>query len=78
MKSKYWNIGIGIGTVAGLLVAAIMTSIDWRKNPSGIFHGPQGTDWTIVRETAISWFLPIAPTAAGLLLLVLYAWKRDK
>jgi hypothetical protein len=37
-----------------------MTIANWRLNPSGIFHDEQGTDWTIVAETALSWFWPVA------------------
>lgn len=45
---------------AGLLVAIPMTVADWRLNPSGIFHNEQGTEWSVIAETAISWFWPVA------------------
>jgi len=48
------------GSVLGLTCATIMTTLDWRFNPAGIFHDAQGTHWNIVWETAISWFVPVA------------------
>lgn len=44
----------------GLLVSIPMTIADWRLNPSGLFHNEQGTNWSIVIETALSWFWPVA------------------
>ena len=45
---------------AGLLVASTMTALDWRLNPSDLFHSSDGTNWDVVWQTWISWFLPVA------------------
>jgi hypothetical protein len=37
-----------------------MTFLDWRENPAGLFHDQSGTDWRVVLETAVSWFVPVA------------------
>ena len=54
------------GITGSALLAAVMTALDWQKNPAGIFHGPDGTHWTIVGETFFSWFWP-ALSAVGVL-----------
>jgi len=41
-----------------------MTLWDWLDNPSGIFHGPKGTNWNFVLETAVSWLIPTFVAAA--------------
>jgi len=62
----------------GLLVAAVMTILDWRLNPGGIFHNAHGTDWKMVRETAFSWFLPVALVASVAGAIVLSLFSRPK
>ena len=57
------------------LLAAVMTALDWQKNPAGIFHGPDGTHWAIVSETFFSWFWP-ALSAAVLLILLAASLRR--
>ena len=51
--------GSVVAVVAGLLVAIPMTVADWRLNPSNLFHDTQGTQWSVVAETALSWFWPV-------------------
>lgn len=73
-RKKQAIVAVTAGVILGLLVAAIMTALDWRFNPGGIFHDINGTDWEIVRETAFSWFLPVAlvgSIAAAILLVVI-------
>lgn len=65
-----------MGGLVAFLVAAVMTFIDWRLNPGGIFRGPAGTDWQIVWDTWISWFLPVLPAAALLALVILGVVSR--
>jgi H+/Cl- antiporter ClcA len=72
MNRRSWVIGIYVGLAAGLLVAAAMTILDWRANPSGLFHDESGTNWLIVGETALSWFWPVA-LAALLITVAVYA-----
>ena len=56
---RSWTVGALVAAALAFLVAAPMTAADWRVNPSGIFHGPRGTNWDVVLETALSWFLPL-------------------
>jgi len=60
MSVRTWLWGIVVGLSLGAVVAISMTAADWRLNPSGLFHGPQGTNWYVVTETALSWFWPVA------------------
>ena len=76
MNSKYWAIGLGIGAAVGLFVASAATFMDWHLNAGGIFHDAEHTDWAVVWETAVSWFVPVAATVAVLALLVFYVVSR--
>lgn len=49
---------LGGAALLALLLALINTVWDWLENPGGIFRGPDGTDWSIVAETAWSWLGP--------------------
>ena len=55
---------VSIPLGVAIAIASIATWIDWSKNPGGIFHDSAGTSWTIVLETAISWFFPVLLVAA--------------
>jgi len=59
-KLRPWQQVLLDGVVVGLAIAAFMTFLDWRTNPGGIFHGADSTNWSVVMETAISWFVPTA------------------
>ena len=78
VSRRRWSTVLGSAVVAGAAVAALATLKDWRRNPGGLFHDGQGTDWAIVFETAVSWFLPVAATVAvlGALVLLVAAWRR--
>lgn len=65
MKIRGITFVAGTGLIAGLLVSVVMTFLDWRLNPGGIFHGATGTNWTIVTATAWTWFWPVALLAAA-------------
>ena len=78
MKRKYWIIGVLIGLMAGLVVGFVMTVLDWRLNPGGIFHTAQGTDWAVVVETAVSWFSPVSIIASAIALLVIFLYVRSR
>lgn len=73
---KPWVSGGVIGVAAGLLAAIVMSYLDWRKNPSGIFHNEAGTNWGFVFETAVSWFVPVALIASVLSITVLVFYSR--
>ncbi len=70
MTRKRLLLVLAFGAAVGFVVAALMTFLDWRLNPGGIFHGPRGTDWSIVMETAFSWFAPVSALAVVLALPV--------
>lgn len=70
------GIGLLVGIIAGLAVAAVMTFFDWRLNPEGIFHDTGGIHWDIVVETAWSWFWPVALAVTPPLILLLYTLRR--
>lgn len=71
--------GASVGVLAGLIVAVPMTIADWRLNPSGLFHSEHtGTDWTIVAETALSWFWPVA-LVCFVTTVIVHSWiTRDR
>ncbi len=60
MSRKSWLLGGLVGTLVGLIVALAMSYVDWQHNPQGIFHDELGTNWDMVLETAVSWFVPVA------------------
>jgi hypothetical protein len=53
-----------------------MTAHDWRLNPAGLFHDATGTDWGVVLETAMSWFLPVTAVATPLFAAALFLIAR--
>lgn len=61
VRSAYYSIGVST------LIAAVATEWDWLENPAGIFHDETGTNWPIVYDTAISWFLPSLMLAFALI-----------
>lgn len=76
MTKKIWLSAVLTGIALGGVVASIMTALDWRLNPGGVFHDERGIQWAAVTETAVSWFLPTASTATAVAALVLYAGAR--
>ena len=72
LNSRVWLWGLVLGLVASLVLAIAMTFADWRLNPGGIFRNDQGTDWAIVGETLVSWFVPTIPAAVILSAAVVY------
>lgn len=55
-----------VGAASAVGLAAVMTLLDWRRNPSSLFHGPAGTDWAVVGETFFSWAWPLLGAFLGL------------
>ena len=51
---------IVLGCLAGSLIAAVMTYLDWRMNPADLFRSEEVTHWGIVAETFLSWALPFS------------------
>ena len=64
--------------LAALLLAAVMTGLDWRLNPGGVFHSAGVTHWRAVGETLASWFLPAFPLFTALALLIAYGLLRRR
>ena len=75
LTKKQAMLTVVIGIALGIFVAAIMTTLDWRLNPSGIFHNEQGTNWAVVFETAFSWFLPVTLTASAAMILLVFPFR---
>ncbi len=78
LTKKQAILGVAAGVVLGLIVAAIMTTLDWRLNPGGIFYNAQGTKWGIVGETAFSWFLPVGLAGSVVAVILLILLSRPK
>ena len=78
LTKKQAMLAVVVGVTLGVIVAAIMTTLDWRLNPSGIFHNEQGTHWEVVFETAFTWFLPVTLAASAATALLLFLFWRAK
>lgn len=55
---KFWLFGPVSGIACAVLTTALFTAMDWARNSGGIFRDSSGTDWSIVYDTAASWFVP--------------------
>lgn len=76
MKMRAFSYCLVSGILAGLVVSTLLTFLDWRLNPGGIFHGAAGTDWLVVLETAWSWFWPVSLLVFVLALPGVLIWLR--
>ncbi len=56
--SKSVSFGLLVGALVSLLTTSVISAWEWLENPDGIFHGPGGTNWNFMFETAISWLIP--------------------
>lgn len=82
MKSRFLSPLLKASLIAaGLsaILAATMSLIDWRENPTGIFRNDEGTNWNFVWDTFQSWFWPsligLAPVLSAASLLYKAALK---
>ena len=57
-----FRIALVVGLPAGFLVGCVLTLMEWRQNPGGIYQTQAGTEWDIVWQTWSSWFFPVALT----------------
>ena len=71
MLRQRLRVSARLGLVVALIVSTTVTAIEWWQNPGGIYHSDAGTDWTIVRETWSSWFVPTLLTVAGVAVLIM-------
>ncbi len=80
LTKNFFLFGLSIGLALGFLLAVLFSGIEWWNNYSGLFRDASGTNWEMVYETALSWFLPtllfVAPLAAGGHLLFGFVKKR--
>lgn len=56
-------------------IASVATFRDWYRNPSQLFHDHTGTHWSILIDTFVSWFWPLALLAI-LVTLAISVLKR--
>ncbi|MCB1644339.1 MAG: hypothetical protein KDI36_02755 [Pseudomonadales bacterium] len=51
------------GLVTGLTLAVVVTLVvtvwQWLENRSGRFHSEAGTDWEMIANTVVAWFMPV-------------------
>ncbi len=78
MSRNHWICAMLIGATAGLFVASVVSFLDWQLNPSGIFHSDLGTNWRIVWETWISWFVPVFVIGSAVSVPVLFWFSKRK
>lgn len=67
-----------ISLFLSLCVSLCATWMDYRVNPSEIFHKNGDTQWTVVFETFASWFVPGVLMIAPVAIIVLAAISRSK
>lgn len=58
MRSKILVAGLLFGAAVAFSVTLIICVWEWVENPGGIFRGDDGTNWSFVFDTAISWLIP--------------------
>ena len=72
ISHRYWVSAILFGGAVGIIVASVISFLDWRLNPSGIFHSDLGTNWRFVWDTWISWFVPVFVVGSAVSVPVLF------
>jgi hypothetical protein len=76
MNPGKWGLGAGLGMAVGLVVACVMTYLDWSQNPGNLFYNQGATNWAIIAETAGSWFFPVAALAIPVTWILIYIHSR--
>jgi hypothetical protein len=69
-----WLLGLLFACIFAVVLAIIMTAWNWLENPTGIFHGTAGTNWTFVWDTFESWLVPTLICSTLIIWGVLLAW----
>ena len=84
IKKHFWLFGLTIGAISASIITIIITVWEWIENPSGIFHNQNGSNWSFVYDTAISWFVPtfinisiISAVAHLIFSLIKRIYKKD-
>jgi H+/Cl- antiporter ClcA len=77
---EFWLRTFAYGAGIAIAIALVAAFLDWRANPAGLFHDQDGTNWPILGETWLSWFLPLLPATCGLsaLLLGIHGYWRGR
>lgn len=57
--SKSSRLGLAVGIVTAVAVSLFFTTWDWIANPGGVFRDAGATKWSVIYDTAASWFWPI-------------------
>ena len=70
-RGEFWLRSFAWGAAIAIAVAMVAAFLDWRANPAALFHDESGTNWRILGETWLSWFLPLLPAGCGLSALLL-------
>jgi hypothetical protein len=75
LKKNSLAIAILVSFSIAIVVTITITIWEWLENPSGIFHGQNGTNWTFIYETASSWFVPTFINATVITVLIHLAFR---
>lgn len=67
---RAWACGLAAGLLLAALAAAVPTALDWFGNPGGVFRDADGTAWTVVADTFLSWLGPVFLLLAPFTVLV--------
>ena len=76
MKRRDVLISLAAGLGLGIATGAWFAYLDWRLNPGGIFRGSDGTHWSFVFDTALSWLVPVFLSTFALALVLRYLYER--
>jgi len=74
---KNYRIALFTGVGISGLIAGTMALWNWLENPGGIFQSADGTNWSFVWETFLSWFLPLLLLLLPIFLLTAYLRTRS-
>lgn len=77
---KSIGFGIGLGGLFAACLSVVIELWEWLENPGGIFHDANGTNWSFVFDTLVSWLLPTFYPAAIIAALchLLVGWVRRR
>ena len=74
IRNTFWFFGIVVGVVVSVIVTLVMVTWEWLENPGGIFRNAEGTNWSFILDTAVSWFVPTLVYAAIIASVLKLAW----
>lgn len=74
LRNRFWFFGLVVGAAVSFVVSLIMVTWEWLENPGGIFRNEDGTNWTFILDTAVSWFVPTFVYPAIIASVIRLAW----